>query len=87
MYEALDEFTNVKTWTSHHWLDDERFYRALGRIVENHGFDPQRVGRYLEEKYIERFGNSDEAAAEAKKLANLYAERAYTISKYLQAIR
>jgi hypothetical protein len=87
MYEALDAFTNVDTWTSLHWADEERFYRALGLIVGNQGFTSQGVHDYIERKYTEQFGTSDVVRQEAKRQANHYAERAEIIARFLRATR
>jgi hypothetical protein len=47
MYEALDSFLNVGTWTSGHWADEERFYRALSLIVGEGEFNADRMGDYM----------------------------------------
>ena len=82
MYEILNEFTSVKTWTSHHHEDDGRFYRAINRIVREKNFDSQKVGEFIKNKFVEQFGQPDKAT----KFAADYAERAYTIRSFVRAV-
>jgi len=45
MYEALDAFLAVETWDSLRSEDEERFFRALDRIVRRPGVQRRKDGR------------------------------------------
>jgi len=47
MYEALDAFLAVETWDSLRSEDEERFFRALDRIVRRPEFNAEKMGDYL----------------------------------------
>ena len=82
MYEALDEFLNYDTWTSGHWEDDARFLRALDGIVRRRDFSSQRLGLYIERKYSEQFGTTNEQSDAIKAR---YTEMASTVRRFLEA--
>ena len=61
MYEVLDEqFLAAHTWVSGHSLDEARFFRALHRIVGNDDFSSRRLGEYVEKKFLDEYGSSEE---------------------------
>lgn len=47
IYSALDSFLNTETWHTSHDLDDERFYRALAKIVRNDDFNADAMCDYM----------------------------------------
>lgn len=50
MYEALDSYLNVDTWHTGDAHDDERFYRALAKIVRDPAFNPDSMGEYMRDR-------------------------------------
>ncbi|MFN3846527.1 MAG: hypothetical protein ACK4RZ_12015 [Paracoccaceae bacterium] len=49
MYGAMDSYLNVDTWHTSHPLDDDRFYRALAKIVRDPKFSAEQMGEYMRE--------------------------------------
>ena len=47
MYEAFDRFLYVPTWHTGHPADEERFLRALRRVVHQPDFDPEGLRAYI----------------------------------------
>lgn len=50
MYEAFDSYLGVDTWHTSHPLDDERFYRALAKVVRDPKFNADEMGEYMRER-------------------------------------
>lgn len=50
MYGAFDSYLAPDTWHTSHPYDDQRFYRALARVVRDPDFNPDRMGEYLFQK-------------------------------------
>lgn len=47
MYEVFDAFLKTETWHTDHPNDEERFYKALAKIVRNDGFNADNMGGYI----------------------------------------
>ena len=50
MYEAFDTFINVPTWFKQHLNDEERFYRALHKVVWLDDFNADQMAEHLRRK-------------------------------------
>lgn len=50
MYDAMDSYLNVDTWHTSHPLDDERFYKALSKIVREPKFSAEEMSEYMRDK-------------------------------------
>ena len=50
LYEAFDNFLNLDTWHTNHANDDERFFLALGEVIDNPKFNPDELGEYMRQK-------------------------------------
>ena len=83
MYEALDDFLKVDTWTSLQPEDSARFYRALDAMVRNPGFTAAKVGEYIEGRYLEQYGDGDPELREY--IRRRYQSDAVTVCSYLRA--
>jgi len=62
MYEAFDSFLDPETWHTNSGYEDERFYRALAKVVRKPGFSPDAMGEYMREKRGVDRDNEDQAA-------------------------
>lgn len=51
LYAAFDPFLTSPTWCAD-WTGDDllRFHRALYAVINEAGFDPDQMGRYLRQK-------------------------------------
>ena len=47
MYEEFNPFLDVETWHTRHAEDEERFFRALRRVVGNPRFNPDEMGEHM----------------------------------------
>jgi len=84
MYEALDSFVRVESWTSFHWADRDRFFVALEKIVRDPAFSPPKVGDYITEQYRKQYGRNTNPE-ERDRLRKHYTDAADTIWRYLKA--
>jgi hypothetical protein len=84
MYQALDSFLEEESWTSHHWSDEGRFFRALDKIVRNPEFKPVEMGDYLERAYRRQFGEKADPD-QIENLKNSYIATAETVRLFLMA--
>ena len=50
MYEAFDSFINVSTWHTRHPNDEQRFHKALSKVVWSDDFSPEQIASYLRKK-------------------------------------
>jgi hypothetical protein len=50
MYKAFDKFLAVSTWHTQHPLDEKRFFVALSSVVKDSKFNPDAMGKYMQEK-------------------------------------
>jgi hypothetical protein len=50
MYQNFDSFLNVETWHTCHTNDEERFFKALHKVVNLEDFSPEKLRNYIEEK-------------------------------------
>ena len=53
MYEAMDSFLDLRTWSSRHEEDQRRFFRALGTIIDQREFNADAMGEYMRRKAAE----------------------------------
>jgi hypothetical protein len=84
MYEALDDFLNEDTWTSRHWADNARFFKALDKIIRQPGFSEAEMGQCIERRYVKQYG--DRGDDKAQRIGEEYVEKASVVRQYLQAI-
>jgi hypothetical protein len=84
MYQALDSFLEEESWTSHHWSDEERFFRALDKIVRNPEFRPVEMGDCLERAYRRQFGEKADPG-QIENLKNAKIAAAETVRRFLAA--
>ncbi|OHD05054.1 hypothetical protein [Sphingopyxis sp. RIFCSPHIGHO2_12_FULL_65_19] len=56
----MDSYLDVDTWHTSHPLDDQRFYKALSKIVRDPKFSPEAMGEYIRDKKgVSRDDNGD----------------------------
>lgn len=86
MYEAFDSFLRIQTWYTTHEADQQRFFCALRSVVNNEGFAPDELGRYMDRKRNEEdpaLANlTDDAYNEAR---DYYVAAAWAVKRYLEA--
>ena len=85
MYEALDAFLNVETWDSLQWVDEGLFFIALDKIVRNPGFNAEKMGDYIAQKYFKKYGVKADAE-QLDKIQTHYERAAQNVQRYLRAI-
>jgi hypothetical protein len=77
MYEAFDSFLAMSTtWHTHHPNDEDRFYKALEKVVSNSNFSPEQMEAYMRDKK----GESHIEAIEK------YTAQAWAVKDYLRVI-
>jgi hypothetical protein len=79
MYEVFDEFLKRSTWYKidpAHSIDENEFYRALSKIVEEPGFKVEDLRDHI----LGKHEDSEDAA-------DYYVRRATTVREYLLAVR
>lgn len=47
MYTPIKDFLNVDTWHTGHPLDQQRFYVALSKIIDNPSFNSQKLRTFM----------------------------------------
>jgi hypothetical protein len=82
MYERLDNFMAVETWSSRHPRDKERFFIVLHELLENPEFNPDKMAEYMREKV--GIGASDDQHP-LHNAINDYTSAAWAIKEYLDA--
>jgi hypothetical protein len=79
MYEVLDSFLAGNTWSTRHAADEERFFRALNEIVDDPGFNPERLREYIanECELAEQSDESHDNVALDKYVADAWAVKTF----------
>ncbi|HHW4185022.1 TPA: hypothetical protein ACXR7G_000198 [Yersinia enterocolitica] len=77
---ALDAWLKVPTWNSYHPKDDERFYKAIYRLIlENDTLiDPDKV-----KEYIVKYHGNNKSSEYLEDIADKYASRYEVISSFI----
>jgi hypothetical protein len=83
MYEVFDSFLAVETWYTQHVADENRFFLALSKIVQNDGFNPDEMGEYFKQKTIVPTQTGRHPFQTA---IRHYANAAWAIKDYLAAV-
>jgi len=47
MYDVFNNFLNVETWYKDHPNDNERFYHALSKVIDNEDFSPDAMAEHM----------------------------------------
>jgi hypothetical protein len=83
MYEVFDTFLAMDTWHTSHPLDDDRFYKALHRIVRDDEFNPDEMGRYLFMKTGVQRDNEEDSRVNS---IGRRVSQAWSVKDYLEAM-
>ena len=83
MYEVFDFFMNIPTWHTRHPHDERRFFTALGKVIEEPGFNPDEMAEYLRQKL--NIDINDEANT-LNKAIDHFARAAWAVRTYFRTL-
>jgi len=81
IYSVFDSFLNTDTWHTSHALDDERFYRALTKVVRDGDFNADAMRDYMRAK--KGLASNDHESGFAKAI-DRRAQDAWAVADYLR---
>jgi hypothetical protein len=83
VYQAFDEFLDVETWHTTHALDEERFYRALDKVVRDKDFNSEEMATYMCQKFSVSRGGGNHFSEAIER----YTDSASAVRGFLEATK